>query len=60
MAKFFLKCWGDMTTNFLKIKNSKYYEQLYINELGNLDKVNKFLKHIKLTKTESWRNGKSQ
>lgn len=42
-----------MTTNFLKIKNSKYYEQLYINELGNLDKVNKFLKHIKLTKTES-------
>lgn len=41
---------GVITTNlcFINIKNviRGYYEQLYINELGNLDEMDKFQKHI--------------
>ena len=43
---------GDITTNTAEIKTiiREYYEQLYANEMGNLEEMDKFLETCTLPK----------
>ena len=50
---------GEITTNTAEIKTilREYYEQLYVNKMGNLEEMDKFLETY-TTKTETGRNKK--
>lgn len=41
---------GDLTTNLTEIERNirEYYEYLYVNKLGNLDEMDKFIETHKL------------
>lgn len=42
-----------MTTNPTGIKTMKYYESLYAHKFDNLDEIDRFLKKVQLTQTNT-------
>ena len=49
---------GDVTTDNEEVQRiiRDYYEQLYGNQIDNLEEMDRFLEKFKSSKTEPWRN----